>query len=386
MKVCVLSSFGDLSLKDTGQSVRLYYLAKTLRDLGHRVEVVIPGKKAEAIWIDGILVHKVNGLCPEGILRLLSNLLGVLRYTSLYFYDFLFVKRALRVIRKCDLVQIEQPWAGGFLIPLLMKLLAQSFIVDSHDVFQSLRIKHTGLTRKILEVCFEKMAYYCADLILTVSKREKKLLIDYGFPPEKIAVIPNGVDTITFRPECNKDYNEKLPLTDPHVIFVGNMEYLPNREAVKAIASHVAPEVRKELGKVEFLIVGRAPQDLRDKYSFSLTFSGSVDDVVRFLVDSDVAIAPLFQGSGTRLKILEYFSCGLPVVSTTIGVEGLEVENGVNVFVEDDMEKFASRIVELLSNRRLSDGLGRAARELVVSKYDWQAIGKQLENVYHNIL
>ena len=121
------------------------------------------------------------------------------------------------------------------------------------------------------------------------------------------------------------------------------------------------------------------------KYT-NLTFTGVVYNVAEYLAASDVAIAPLFHGSGTRLKILEYFSCGLPVVSTSAGVEGLEVKNGVNVLIEDDLNEFAVKVIELLKKGALSTRLGKAARELVVNKYDWKKIARQLNTVYQNLL
>lgn len=84
--------------------------------------------------------------------------------------------------------------------------------------------------------------------------------------------------------------------------------------------------------------------------------------------------------------IFEYFSCGLPVVSTTVGVEGLEVENGVHILIEDDMNKFAYKVVKLLKDKVLSTRLGNAARELVINKYDWKKIAGQLNTIYHNLL
>ena len=101
---------------------------------------------------------------------------------------------------------------------------------------------------------------------------------------------------------------------------------------------------------------------------------------------SDVAVAPLFQGSGTRLKILEYFSCRLPVVSTSIGAEGIDIKDGVNIFIEDDVDRFALRIIELLEDRQLSSVVGTAARELAKTTYDWKYIVQKLENDFYNLL
>jgi len=363
-------------LKDTGASVRIYNLAKSLAGLGNNVHVVIPGDEA-TLERDGRLeIDRIKGLCPNPVLEFFSNLLGVLRPTSLFFYDFLFILRTCRIILKSNVIQIEQPWSSGPIILLLTKIFRKPLVIDSHDVFQALRVNKNSL-RKIVEVFLEKIAYKCANLILIVSEKDMKYLIKYGIQQDKIVIIPNGVDTEKFTPLLDTAYiRNRYDLKDFHMaIFVGNMEYLPNREAVRVIEQELAPRVQSKVKNVKFLVVGRAPPGFG---CCNLILTGVVENVAEYLAASDVAIAPLFHGSGTRLKILEYFSCALPVVSTSVGIEGLEVKNGENVLIEDDMNKFAVKITKLLEDKALSARIGKAARELVISKYDWKKIGEKL--------
>jgi len=380
-----LSSFEDLLLKDTGPSIRIYNLAKGLASLGNEVHVIIPKDKMTSEYIDGMTVHGIKGLCPIVILKVLCKLLGVSRSTSLFFYDLLFISRANRIIRESDMVQIEQQSAGGLLIPIITRILKKPLVVDCHDVFQALRVKHTSIIRRILETFLEKMAYKYTDVILTVSEREKECLVSYGIGQRNIEVIPNGVDTEAFNNLLDVEHvQDRYGLKDFRtVIFVGNIKYLPNQEAVQLIASELAPKVQKEINSTKFLIVGRTPAKMELP---NLTFTGVVENVAELLAASDVAIAPLFHGSGTRLKILEYFSCGLPVVSTTVGVEGLDVMNGVHVLTEDDMNEFAIKVTKLLKDKASSTRLGKAARELVVNRYDWKKIARRLDAVYHVLL
>lgn len=385
MKICYLSCSDDLVLKDTGGSIRIYNLAKSLAKLGHEVHIVIPGAKETFEWSNRVIVHRIKGLCPSWVLRFLSRLLGVSRPTSLFFYDLSFILRASRIILKSDVIQVEGSVSAPLIAYIVTRVLKKPIIIDSHDTFQALRVKYPNTLRKILEVFFEKMAYNYANLILTVSEKERELLIKYGIHRDIIAVIPNGVDTEAFTsslsvPKTQIHYYYKLE--DYYkVIFVGNMEYLPNQEAANIITSHIAPMALNQIGNVKFLMVGRGPPKFPTNSS-DVVFTGVVENVAAFLAVSDVAIAPLLQGTGARLKILEYFSCGLPVVSTSVGAEGLDVENGVNILIEDDMDKFAVRIIDLLMNKELRVRLGKAARELVVKKYDWRVIGKQLNKVY----
>lgn len=368
--------------KDSGASVRIYNLARGLSSQGNSVSVMMPGKENLCGNVDGVEVCFIRGFLPSRVLETLRKLIGVARPTALYFYDFLFILRLRRLIKEADIVQFEGT-AGGMLVFLIKRFMKKTVVIDCHDVFQSLRLKHTSFPRRMLETSLERLSYGYADSILTVSKTEKDCLVSFNIRENKIEVVPNGVDTTQFAHYDSAKIREKYALTHGTVIFVGNMEYWPNQEAVQVIASEIAPRVRKEINDAKFLIVGRIPKEMS---LHGLIFTGVVDSVAEFLAASDVAIAPLFQGSGTRLKILEYFSCGLPVVSTSVGAEGLEVVNGMNIIIKDNMDEFSAKIVELLNDHESSLKLGKKARELVVEKYDWRRISSRLNEAYCHLL
>jgi len=386
MKICFLGCLDDLLLKDTGASVRVYYLARSLAELGHEVHIVIPGDKEPFEWTDRVIVHSISGLLPYWVLRFFSRLVGVSKAISLFLYDFSFILRSRHIILSSDIIQTEGAVSSALITLFVKKICNRPIIVDCHDIFQALRIKYQSSLRKIIEIFLEKITYKQAELILAVSEKDKEFLIKYGVRQDRIMVIPNGVDTEAFTPSVNAaKIQPRFNLKDFYkVIFVGNMEYLPNQEAANIIVSRIAPRVLSQISNVKFLMVGRVKPKLFTSSS-GVIFTGVVEDVAEFLDASDVAIAPLLQGSGTRLKILEYFSCGLPVVSTSIGAEGLVVENGVNILIEDNMDKFAIKIIDLLMNKKLRVTLGVAARELVMNEYDWGIIGKKLDRVYRLI-
>ena len=129
MKICILSCFEDLMLKDTGPSIRIYHLAKNLASLGNEVHIIIPKDKMMCEYVDGLVVHGIKGFCPKVILKIFCRLLGVSRSTSLFFYDLLFILRVSRMIRESDVVQIEQQSAGGLLIPIITKILKKPFLL-----------------------------------------------------------------------------------------------------------------------------------------------------------------------------------------------------------------------------------------------------------------
>ncbi len=385
MRICILSSFEDSLSINTGYSVRIYNLSRGLAKLGNEVHVIIPGFITNTEKVSQFLVHKFSGLLPKKMLLFLAKLLGIAKPTALYFYDPFFVFRIRKLIRDADIVQIEQQTAGALIVPITVRVWKKPVVVDCHDVFQSLRVKHTLKVRQILETFFEILVYKYASLILVVSEMEKKILASCGVMEEKIRVTPNGVDIeefanlVTDFANVRRSYdlgNHRI------VVFVGNMEYPPNREAVELIATKIAPIVCKEVDNVKFLIIGRYLERIN---SPNLIFTGTVEDVFELLAISDVAIAPLFRGSGTRLKILEYLACGLPVISTTKGVEGLNLKNGISVIIEDDLNEFAKSIVKLLKNPELAEKFRRNAKKSIVD-YDWKKISAKLNKTYEEFL
>lgn len=386
MKICILGCLGDFLQKDTGGSIRSYNLAKTLGELGHEVHIIIPGGEGTLELTDKLIVHRVKGFVPHWLLKFFSKIVGVTKATSLFLYDLFFILKSRHIILNSEIVQTEGSVSSTLIILFAKKFFRKKVVVDSHDVFQALRIYYPNNLRRIIELFLEKIAYKYADLILTVSEKDRDFLAKYGVCLSKIIVIPNGVDTRKF---CRSTNSKRIANDSDEffrVVFVGNMEYLPNQKAANIVISSIAPKVLDSISNVKFLMVGRAPQKLRaNSVSSNVVFTGPVENVVEFLATSDVGIAPLIHGSGTRLKILEYFSCGLPVVSTSIGAEGLDVVDRVNIIIEDDMDKFAMSIIGLLKNSDLCTRLRKAARDLVVTKYDWRIVTQKLDSTYRLI-
>jgi glycosyltransferase involved in cell wall biosynthesis len=218
-----------------------------------------------------------------------------------------------------------------------------------------------------------------------VSESEKNCLSLAGFTRRPISVVPNGVDSNSFRKLPGKRViRESYNLgRDPVVVFVGNLDYPPNQEALQVLSSIIVPRVRREIPNAKFVIVGKNKGSLNLP---GLIFTGFVNSVSDVLNIAQVAVAPLLHGSGTRLKILEYLSCGLPVVSTTVGAEGLAVRDGLDLFLEDNFEDFSRCVVNLLKDKGSALALGDRARALAETRYDWKIIVSGLEIAYEHLI
>lgn len=206
--------------------------------------------------------------------------------------------------------------------------------------------------------------------------------IKFMNPAVKTAVIPAGVDTVSLQPK------EDHLTINGRIIQVGSMEWLPNIQGMHWFLKYVYPLVKRKVKESELWIVGKI--NPKDKKIFSqyddVRVTGFVDDIDKIMENSQVYIVPLLTGGGMRIKILEAMAYGKAIVSTSVGAEGIEVENGRDILIEDDPYKFAEAIVKLITNSAERKKLGFNARNLVEKKYSWPAIAKKFEEVYFEVI
>jgi glycosyltransferase involved in cell wall biosynthesis len=218
---------------------------------------------------------------------------------------------------------------------------------------------------------FELRTLRAADQVLVCSPDEADDLRRFGL--DHVVVVPNGVDLegITQAP---------LLLGPPLMLFPGTLSYDPNDDAARWIASEIAPLVRAMRPDCRFLVAGRGaePSLAAVLRAAGVELRSPVPDMRPVLHEATAVLAPLRSGSGTRLKILEAFAAGRPVVSTTLGAEGLDVEPGRHLLIADTAAETAAAIVRLIDEPELGPRLADAARTLVEQRYGWDAIGAQL--------
>jgi hypothetical protein len=184
-------------------------------------------------------------------------------------------------------------------------------------------------------------------------------------------------------------YPNAIPLPAPPpapdeaevIVFSGNMEYHPNRTAVRFFRREVWPLLRAQHPALLWRLVGKNPLAIKEFTSGDprIEVLGPVDDAVREIARARIAVVPLLAGSGTRLKILEAWAAGVPVVSTAIGAEGLPVRDGEHLLIADSPSAFAACVSRLLACSTLSKRLGDAGRSLLEKEFTWEAAWKKLD-------
>lgn len=196
-------------------------------------------------------------------------------------------------------------------------------------------------------------------------------------PHAQVEIVPNGVDTSAVTPS---------PLGQ-EVVMTGSFSYGPNAEGARRLVRAIWPLVRAAVPDARLRLVGlHGEQVLRDLAGApGVTVVGTVASMGPELARARLAVAPIAVGGGTRIKILEAFAAGRPVVSTTIGAEGLAVTDADTAFLRDDDAGFAAAVVRLLTDLPLAEAMGARSRALAVARYDWRASADRLDTLVRRV-
>lgn len=224
---------------------------------------------------------------------------------------------------------------------------------------------------------YEGRACQRAQHVVAVSELDAQQLRELG-PGARVTSVPNGVDTEYFR-------TSHTPRKPTSLVFVGGFTWFPNLDAITYFCEDILPKLLKTIGDIQLTVIGKQPdtpvaQEIAKHPNVKL--AGLVEDI-RPDVDAAAAyIVPLRIGGGTRLKILDALSMSKAIISTSVGCEGLDVEDGKTIVIADTPDAFAQAIVKVLADPAWADTIGRQGRQLVESRYDWAAVAKTLMAVY----
>ena len=264
-----------------------------------------------------------------------------------------------------------------------------AFESDARKVTRWLAALYSLIQWKKLER-YERAVCRRADYIAACSETDAIAIRALLTPGENqteistVGVIPNGVDTEYFVPSdevCAK------PLAELSMVFAGKMDFRPNVDAVLWFCDEILARIRAEIPLAHIAIVGFKPTPrvaaLNKRQGIEVT--GWVPDTRPYVADAAVYVVPLRMGSGTRLKVLEAMAMGKAIVSTSRGVEGINLQPGRDALVADTPDAFAREVIALLQDPARRRALGKAARILVETTYDWRKIVPKFEQVYSDI-
>lgn len=260
-------------------------------------------------------------------------------------------------------------------------------VLFQHNVETTIWQRHARQSRSFLEKAFfqaqgRKMETYerkvCrkAKHVIAVSDIDA-LRMKRMFGIETVSSVSTGVDTEYFA----------RPDSAPHVsdiVFCGSMDWLPNVDAVEFFVSSVLPLILNQLPKTTFTIAGRSP-DARVLKAIEglpgVCVTGRVEDMRPYLWGSKISVVPIRIGGGTRLKVYECMAAGVPVVSTTVGAEGLRYSDGEDLILADDPDGLAVACVRLLSDDEARRTIAHSALDRAHNEFSWEAVSREFETI-----
>ncbi|MEK7071287.1 MAG: glycosyltransferase family 4 protein [Patescibacteria group bacterium] len=228
---------------------------------------------------------------------------------------------------------------------------------------------------------WERFFWKKATMVATVSDQDKKIVnsMDHSMMP---VVIPNGAGE-----EMILETLEKKDLRHVNLLFQGNFFWLQNVEAANYLIKNIYPKIKAKFPRITLTIAGQNAKKIQNGNDIIIKdiAHDDTESVKKAYREATLFIAPIFGPGGTRLKILAAMACGLPVVSTKIGVEGLDLKDKENVLIADAPDEFVSKIETILSDPARYNELRKSAYQLIQKKYNWKQIAQSLETAYSKI-
>lgn len=380
----------------SGGKTRQYHLLRTLAARGHRITLLVQSKTALDEAARNALEPLLERLIvlPRRPLRhpftlaaaavgpwpLLTTINGLSRPLSETF------ERLLD--EDWDVVQIEHSYSAQPYVAALHRR-GQPFLLTEHNLESSLGGATYGRfpawsaplvrfdqwrARRWERLVFDRAAH-----VVAVTDDDAQAIRALTATP--VSVVVNGVDTRAAA-EVRADAGEQ------RILFVGNYEYPPNVDAVTWALEDILPRLWQRCPQARFAVAGFAmPADWATRWPDPrIEWHGFVADLAVLQARSSLFLAPLRQGGGSKLKVLEALAAGLPLVSTDQGVSGLAVRDGQDVRLGESAEALVSASAELLTAPETARQIGERGRTYVQQTHDWQAAASQLEDVYRQLV
>lgn len=375
----------------SGAKLREYHLARALGQSGELTYVYfsqgLPIAPTDLPFCRHLIpVPKPSAYTPGKVIQgLLTGVpLPVINYTS----KVMSATLAGLIGRSAfDLVHIDSIHMAGYL-PIVARLKSR-LMMHWHNIESELMTRYAAnstlpkklyasLTARRLAALEDELLSSCFGHVVC-SERERELLLVRA-PRARVAVVENGVDTQSFTLDGT---------ARRRIVFVGSMGYHANTEAALYFTSKIWPALYKLFPSWTLTLVGSDPppsvRALAGLYP-AVEVTGTVPDVRPFYAEALLAIVPLRTGGGTRLKILEAFAAGVPVISTTLGAEGLNLSPGEHFLAADSQTEWVAACSAIANDAPLRKRLIQAGRKLAEDEYDWNVLGGRLVTTYRTWL
>lgn len=377
-----------------GAKIRLFSLIRSLA-ARHKVSLVSFMRNTE----ERSAIHELRGYCASvsvverdprySPLKLAQGLFSPTPFPVMQYRNARMAGLVAETVTKgsFDIIQAESLHVAQYCLGWKAVTILDLLGIESSVMKRYAEKERHWLKRMYAEITSKKLAEYEREVCgrfthCLVCSEEDRLLLRKVAPIESVSVIPNGVDLETYSP------NGAAVLPNNRIVFVGRMDYHANVSGVRWFCEKILPLIRARRPNVLFQIVGGEPtKEVRSlAVAGQVEVTGFVEDVRPYLREATVVVVPLQVGGGTRLKVMEALAMGKPVVSTTVGAEGIAVVPERHILMADDPGEMVRQIFRALDSPPLRRQLGAEGRRLVEDRYSWNTIGQHLEQIYESCL
>ncbi len=288
-----------------------------------------------------------------------------------------------------DIVQIETLFMSPYL-STIRELSQAKIVLRAHNIEHRIWKRVASITKNPLKKAYlnhlsttleryEKNILNAYDGIVPISPVDAPFFIENSSKP--VLALPTGINPDKI-PAQNNNINPD------HALFhIGAMNWMPNEEGIRWFTEHVWPIVHRKLPHLKVHLAGREMPDWLKKLEMeNVIIEGEVENAYNFIQSKSILIAPLFSGSGIRIKIIESMALAKAVISTSIGAEGINYTHNKNILIANTAEEFASAIEMLYADSETTHKIGLAARDLILEEHNTPKIIQQLVNFYQHIL
>ena len=380
-----------------GGSIAMHSLGQSLIKQGAEVKILALNTTRHYVKLDTLpaeykMKTKIEAVNIDTRIKpfdAFKNLFSNKSYNIKRFDNFLFHQKLRSVLsgEKFDVVQFESLFAGPYLKTVRENSKAKCVLRAhniEHLIWQRMAAADKNFLKKTyLRLLAGRLKKYESDILgkfdalLPMTQEDANIFTGINAAvPQKI--IPIGLNAEAYPYDENR--NETLS-----IFHLGSMDWMPNQEAVEWFLENCWQEIKKKSPSLKLYLGGRGFPDSLKIDDRQIIYDNTVSNAVDYMKNKSMMIVPLLSGSGMRVKILQAFALGLPVVSTTIGAEGIECSNGENIVIADAPADFSNAILKLMDDALLRKKIGSNARNLFMEKYSSERIARQVIQFYESL-
>lgn len=398
MKILILSKKFPYPLRE-GEPIATTYLSRSLKQQGCEMYLLVMNttkhyfdpKDLPASYNHFKAIHSVT---VDNRITLKGAMLSFLRgqsYILSRFNSDEFEAKLVQVLQNeaFDIIQIETPYLAQYISTVRKhsnaKVAMRAHNVE-HEIWERVASKTKNPLRRwylrnqnkqLKKFELAKLAEY--DILVAITERDLNVFRKLGYGAAEV-VAPVGIDLKSYRPAPIKDGQFSLS-------FIGALDWMPNQDGLVWFLENVWPEVSQRYSELTFHIAGKnTPDWLRKRAAKNVIFHGEVPDAKSFLNEHSMLVAPLFSGSGIKIKVLEGMALCRAVLTTEIGAEGIPAKHRREFFRNENAADFVSNISYCIENEEVVESIGIAARKFIGENFDNLEIAERVKNAYLNLI